>query len=188
MVAHKNKGEYACFFCEKRFSCKTGLKIHEQGHTGERYFCNLCDKSFNMKLKLTRHQSKECVISCDKCDKSFKLKANLKKHQKVNCLDEKLFPCDLCDNVYLSQDNLTRHKIEHDGIKCDLCQEVLPTKISLSRHIKKTCLGKKGEIKVEDSNTSSIKVEVEDFKEHNVETFETFNDPLDVKDFTELHK
>ena len=190
MVAHKNEGEYPCFFCEKRFSCKTNLKLHERTHTGERYFCNLCDKSFNMKLSLTCHQNKECVkqiaLSCDKCDKSFKLKANLKQHQKVNCLDEKLFPCDLCDNIYLSQDNLTRHKIKHDGIKCDLCHEVFPTKNSLSRHIKTTCLGKKEEIKVEESNTN-IKVEVEDFKEHYVETYETFNDPLDIKDFAVLH-
>jgi len=73
----ENKKEYVCESCEKSFTRKSKLRVHEKRNCGT-YDCENCEKSFESKSKLRKHKKQ----SCDK-------KQNDRKKQNKNTSNTK---------------------------------------------------------------------------------------------------
>jgi len=61
--------------CNKAYSEKKSLLIHQRTHSGERpYVCDLCNKAFIANSTLIIHQlihSSERPYTCDMCNKAY---------------------------------------------------------------------------------------------------------------------
>ena len=56
-IKEKHRQYLLCSYCDKRFSHKANLKVHERTHTGERPFsCQKCDKRFGDLSNLISHE------------------------------------------------------------------------------------------------------------------------------------
>ena len=56
-VEKSDEKPFSCSFCQKSFSKKITLQIHERIHTGEKpYSCDTCEKRFARSFELTRHK------------------------------------------------------------------------------------------------------------------------------------
>ena len=56
-VEKSDEKPFSCSFCQKSFSKKITLQIHERIHTGEKpYSCDTCEKRFTRSFELTRHE------------------------------------------------------------------------------------------------------------------------------------
>ncbi|XP_061476549.1 putative zinc finger protein 66 isoform X1 [Rhineura floridana] len=88
----KREKAYQCLECERRFSCKASLILHQRMHTGEKpYKCLECGNSF----RLTCHQrihTGEKPYKWLECGKSFRWKQQLAAHQS-NHTGEKPYKC-----------------------------------------------------------------------------------------------
>ena len=76
--------------CERTFSTKGKMRIHEFIHTGLKPF------------------------TCENCGKSFNMKNNLKKHSYIHS-DARNFICDICGASFKQPFILTRHRHLHFG-------------------------------------------------------------------------
>lgn len=83
--------KYECNYCQRKYSNKTCLAEHINGHTGVFvYACRFCDKFFLYKKSLFRHLEKHKVpsldasnlnkIKCNFCNASFPFTYYLKNH------------------------------------------------------------------------------------------------------------
>uniref|UniRef100_A0A8D2L6Y0 C2H2-type domain-containing protein n=1 Tax=Varanus komodoensis TaxID=61221 RepID=A0A8D2L6Y0_VARKO len=116
---HSEKS-YECKICGKSFAQDSGLKQHEQIHSGEKpYQCNVCGKSFNRASNLEQHQrihSGEKLYECKECGKSFVQSSSLSRHQRIH-LEEKPHKCDKCGKSFSHNSHLTLHRTIHSGEK-----------------------------------------------------------------------
>ena len=60
-VIHEGKREFKCNYCEKTFTSKSNLQIHEGAlHTGVLpYKCDFCNKMFARKSQLSNHKENQ---------------------------------------------------------------------------------------------------------------------------------
>ncbi|XP_073838765.1 uncharacterized protein [Musca autumnalis] len=55
-IVHNGAKDFACRFCERKFSQANARKFHEMTHTGEKpYVCEICDKRFRQPTVLKNH-------------------------------------------------------------------------------------------------------------------------------------
>ena len=100
-ISKINEKSHKCKFCEKRFSSKKKLTIHERIHTVEKsYECRFCEKKFTVGRYCKMHERThvgEKNFQCSACGKSFTSSRNLKIHQKTHNSLAEIFKCYQCE-------------------------------------------------------------------------------------------
>jgi uncharacterized Zn-finger protein len=118
---HQNLRPFKCTFpnCNKSYSNKSRLLVHERTHTGQRPFiCHICNKTFNEKGNLKTHicfHSNNRPFICDMCGKSYKTNGHLKDHYEIHHLNVKKFICDICGTRFGRSSTLKAHLRTHTG-------------------------------------------------------------------------
>ena len=137
----RNKKNFECLTCNKKFASKTSLKNHKRIHR-KNVLCKFCLKSFRDKTNLFRHvriHKGEKPYVCFTCDKKFATKYQLQDHQATHS-EERNFKCMVCpDNrSFKTKDQLTTHMFFHyeKQFACKQCGKKYYTSAHLKRHIK----------------------------------------------------
>ena len=134
--------------CEKCFTAKRSLQIHERTHTKEKpYQCKSCDVCLTRKGTVRVHErnhTKEKPYQCETCDMWFTLKRDLQVHKKSHII-EKPYQCKACDKCFTQKGTLQRHEKLHSAqqpyssdydetFTCWICQEELSSASQLLSH------------------------------------------------------
>lgn len=121
------KRTFPCSFCDRVFTQKANLMVHERIHTGERpYVCSLCSKAFRTSVSLRVHQrvhTGEKPYICDVCGRPFSQQSSLLVHKRVH-LNERNYVCPTCSKSFNNPQNLKVHLRVHTGERpfvCGLC-------------------------------------------------------------------
>ncbi|XP_059171122.1 zinc finger protein 423-like isoform X2 [Physella acuta] len=117
VIGVTDENPHNCQFCEKAFSKKVFLKLHQQTHTA------------HMPYK------------CRHCPRLFRHKKSRERHEKLHSSDRK-YKCQTCGVGYSRSDHLRNHIKSHDlmendeGYKCPVCQQNYMSASALTNHLK----------------------------------------------------
>ncbi|KAF4088557.1 hypothetical protein AMELA_G00084030 [Ameiurus melas] len=79
---------FACYVCDRHFTCSTELMTHQRAHTEKQPFkCPICGDAFSRSSELTSHKKvhyNKQGYTCSDCSKHFKTLTLLKYHQRIH--------------------------------------------------------------------------------------------------------
>jgi len=133
---------YSCTVCDRRFTRKRFLKVHQRVHSKEKFLCIMCDAQFSQKELLNEHQqihSGEKPFLCTICGTQFKHRASLIDHKGIHS-GEKPFICTVCNRRFRRRSHLNTHLRMHTGEKpfvCSVCDKCFSRKSNLVAHGKR---------------------------------------------------
>ncbi|KAK2708629.1 zinc finger protein 239-like isoform X2 [Artemia franciscana] len=133
---------YECEICQKNFSRRAHLNLHQRTHTGDKpHQCELCKKNFSNPSGLRVHRrihTGDKPYQCEECKKSFSDRSAFNVHKKIHT-GERPYQCTTCQKSFYTSSSLTRHNTLHSGVKpyqCEVCKESFSERGSLTRHKK----------------------------------------------------
>lgn len=143
ITVHLKNGRFPCTLCDKRFTNRRTLQIHEVIHTKERKFvCESCGSTHKrareLKLHLQDMHNENQTHRCDVCFKCFKQKSHLKAH----CFEEHVqtvTDCIVCKQKLMTPFSIYTHCLKHAGYRefeCETCKRTYKTKKALFDHQK----------------------------------------------------
>lgn len=154
-----------CAICDKRFTCKTGLKYHMNIHLGVKPYVNEFQMHFQVKI-LISHLFVFHRYVCDECGKAFSDKRNMNEHKKIHgrtkhtvsndyieldgveivLTKEQLLKleCPICGKKFSSKKSMQLHVQIHGDkrIKCRLCEKLFANVKYYRRHMNNAHSGK----------------------------------------------
>jgi KRAB domain-containing zinc finger protein len=145
---HSNQEKpFTCHSCDKSFTTKTGLHIHQQhAHhkTQQELTCETCGKVFKDLQVLKNHKrthlpdEEKFCFECEICGKKVINKFSLKYHIDNVHNGVKVCSCPICGKNFGHRSNLSSHMISHtnDKVECDICGKIFKNQISLRTHLK----------------------------------------------------
>ncbi|XP_077597147.1 uncharacterized protein gzf1 [Stigmatopora nigra] len=142
-TCHGSQAEmvYRCETCEKTFSNRSNLRIHEKHvHSNERLFtCEVCNKKFKRKKDVVRHHKQvheTHLHECSECGKLLSSKGSLLLHKRTHS-GIKAYVCSECGARFTQKSALNMHHRIHTGEKpfaCDVCDSRFTQKSMLAYH------------------------------------------------------
>ncbi|OXA48456.1 zinc finger protein 85-like isoform X2 [Folsomia candida] len=96
MKSSRPREQFACIFCNRRFTNGYNLSIHEETHTNEKPFsCDICGEMFRRKEELRGHRyvhRKDKPFKCTGCGKSFSHSRTLAVHKVIHRQESQTTP------------------------------------------------------------------------------------------------
>jgi hypothetical protein len=133
---------HRCSVCYKTFSTQSLFLDHilTDHKTNELYECKSCDKEFSNKSTLELHQAFHTVLdkyTCDLCSMSFITAVDFKRH---DCTEKKSLKCEVCYLDFVKPKYLKIHQNIHKNNTnyiCEFCPEFTSSCIAdLQEHIR----------------------------------------------------
>lgn len=133
----KQKKDYICTICSKKFSRGYGLRRHLKSHPLKNtYVCVLCGKAFKDESTFSEHQSwclslpQHSTSKCLENLKNINIIKNAEKEGKYTCI-----VCSMvfAKNKYLKEHLRRGHKKKNHYV-CYLCKEVFKYRSDLENH------------------------------------------------------
>ncbi|KAK3798841.1 hypothetical protein RRG08_007198 [Elysia crispata] len=126
-----------CPICQKHFPCPAKLRIHLNGHLGEKpYSCPTCHKTFRRKDNLKQHQlihSSKNPYQCPLCSESFRRQSQLRFH-RVHAHGEKIHLQELQKRPKTVSTEKKRKTAQSGGCLCHYCGSSFKSKSALKEH------------------------------------------------------
>ncbi|XP_060726856.1 uncharacterized protein LOC132846248 isoform X1 [Tachysurus vachellii] len=110
---------FACYVCDRHFTCSTELLAHQRAHTEKQPFkCPICGEAFSRSSELTSHKKvhyNKQGYTCSDCGKHFKTLTLLKYHQRVHT-GERPYVClhKECGKRFTMPKSLQKHLEAHE--------------------------------------------------------------------------
>ncbi|XP_060576624.1 zinc finger protein 37-like [Ruditapes philippinarum] len=138
---HDKIKDHVCAICNKGFSMRGQLILHERTHTNERpYVCKICKKAFKDDSYFNRHMRYHTGVrpyACLYCEKTFVQIIDMKRHSAIH-QEELPFKCGICDHKSKLKIHMTAHMKLHSGevYTCDTCNQAFSSASNRDRHFK----------------------------------------------------
>lgn len=159
MFSHERVFEHFCGICDKSFSSKFRLRLHNRTHHTKRTIkCNSCDKTFVDKNMLDEHISSkhssraEKSLVCPTCQKQYNRTSRLRKHMTTHepMQKDSVLICEPCSMAFASLEEVDEHCTRsHDDenvdiirkdiffvVCCEYCETAFIDNLKLVKHKK----------------------------------------------------
>ncbi|XP_064155888.1 zinc finger protein 502-like isoform X3 [Anguilla rostrata] len=141
---------FACYVCDRHFTCSTELMAHQRAHTEKQPFkCPICGEAFRRSSELTIHKKVHFGLhgyTCADCGKPCKTLTLLKYHQRTHT-GERPYVCKDCGKRFSMSKALQKHLLTHTAEEADGDGggAVLLTPTGEATHIKRLGASSQGE-------------------------------------------
>ena len=125
-------------YCEKRFTQKGNLIVHEKIH-GEPNHTSQVDKNSPQR---TKDKNKVNYHYCGECGKQFLRKRGLRNHELMVHMGQNPHTCKHCGKGFPVNAELRKHERIHTGERpfvCQGCGESFTFSVDLKRHKESLC-------------------------------------------------
>ncbi|XP_064155853.1 uncharacterized protein LOC135234821 isoform X1 [Anguilla rostrata] len=113
---------FACYVCDRHFTCSTELMAHQRAHTEKQPFkCPICGEAFRRSSELTIHKKVHFGLhgyTCADCGKPCKTLTLLKYHQRTHT-GERPYVCKDCGKRFSMSKALQKHLLTHTAEEAD---------------------------------------------------------------------
>lgn len=146
MRVHNGEKPFVCKICNKSFTTKWNLALHNWTHQSRNnlpYKCNICKSAFFREVDYVAHlnsHKNHRPFTCNVCGQKFIRKYNCLRHQDEH-KKEKKFVCTVngCGKSFHRSYYLRDHMKVHTGVRphtCHICGKASSTKSNHNKHVR----------------------------------------------------